>query len=163
MGAAEEVRRVVDPTLSFADARLAKLAFYWQEQAKDGRVPDRAGFGPDELHRFGLVANVVLLDVVDGGMRFRLRLVAAGVTTISGRDNTGRFLDEIYAPADYAPIADAIRWTLRERRPLRTTGTFALIGKEYIAYEAFTAPLASGGTEPVMIIIAVVRRSGGAG
>jgi hypothetical protein len=159
MGAEEETRRLVDPTLSFADPRLAKLASYWQEQAKDDRIPDRAAFGPDELHRFGLVTNVVLLDVLDGGARFRLRLIAAGLTAISGRDNTGRFLDEIYAPADYAPIADSIRWILREHRPLRSTGTFAMVGKDYVAYEAFTAPLASGGADPVMVIIAVVRRS----
>jgi hypothetical protein len=158
MGAEEEARRIVDPTLSFVDARLAKLAVFWQGHAKDGRVPDRAAFGPDALHQLGLIGNVVLFDVIDGGARFRVRLVASGLTAITGRDNTGRFFDELYAPEVAAPIEESMRWTLRERRPLRSKGTFALVGKEFIAYETFTAPLTNGGEEAVLILTAVARR-----
>jgi hypothetical protein len=159
MGGEDETRRIVDPALSFVDARLATLVLYWREHAESGGIPDRAAFGPDALHRLGLIANVVLFDVIDGGARFRVRLVASGLTAMSGRDNTGRFLDELYPAETYEPIAESMRWALRERRPLRTRGTFALVGKEFIAYEAFTAPLTNGGADATMIITAVVRRS----
>src|SRR5215470_15931847 len=145
MGAEEEPSRIIDPTLAFVDPRLTRLVAYWQEQAKSGRVPDRAAFGPDVLHRLGLIANVVLHDVVDGGARFRVRLVASGLAATTGRDNTGRFLDEVYAPEVYESLAESMRWVLRERRPLRSHGTLALVGKEFIPYEAGIAPLANGG------------------
>jgi hypothetical protein len=157
MGAAEETGRVVDPTLAFSDARLLKLAAYWQEQGGGG-VPDRAAFGPEALHRLGLVANVVLHDVLDGGARFRVRLVASGLTALTGRDNTGRYIDEVYPPEVSRPLIESMRWVMRERRPLRSSGTLALVGKEFIAYEAFIAPLTNAGAEIAMIIIAVVRR-----
>jgi hypothetical protein len=159
MGAEEEARRAVDPTLAFVDARLRTLLAYWQERAKDGRVPDRTDFGPETLHRLGLVANVALHDVVDGGARFRVRLVASGLTAITGQDNTGRFFDEIYPPEVSGPIIETMRWTLHERRPMRSWGTLALVGKEFIAYEALTAPLTNGGPDIAMIITVVVRRN----
>jgi hypothetical protein len=37
-----------------------------------------------------------------------------------------------------------------------------MVGKEFIAYEGFTAPLTNGGAEATMIITAVVRRDRGA-
>ncbi len=156
---ARDTRRAVDATLSFVDPHLATLVAHWQEHARDGRVPDRAAFGLDALHAMGVLPDILLFDAVDGGARFRVRLVGTGLTRLSGRDSTGRFLDELYEPEDYDPMAESMRWTIRERRPLRITGTFALVGKEFIPYEALMAPLANGGTAVEMIIFAILRQA----
>ncbi len=156
--------RLVDPTLSFVDRRLAKLAALWLERATDG-VPERAAFGPEVLHGLGLLPYVILVDVVPsvdggvggGGERFRYRLIGTEITAAVGRDVTGRYLDELYPPAIYEKRAEPLRWVLRERRPLRATDRLDMPGKEHLCYEALCAPVVNGGSVITVIMIAVVR------
>src|SRR5262245_25491937 len=104
-GQAAGGRRIVDPTLSFADPSLRKLASTWQEYAASGRIPDRTVFGPEALHALGVLPSVMLVDVVPGAdenaVRFRYRLVGTAIVAVSGRDSTGKFFDELYAPDAY--------------------------------------------------------------
>jgi hypothetical protein len=153
---ADHSGRIVDPSLSFVDPRLAKLAALWTARAAGGHIPDRSAFGPETLHALGLLPNVMLVDVVDGGARFRYRLIGTEITTTVERDATGKFFDELYKPRTLKNRTESMRWVLRERRPLRTADHLDLQGKEYIGYEALVAPLANG-DEIVLILIAVVR------
>lgn len=58
------------------------------------RMPARADIDPVELPRFAL-PNLVLLDIFEGGERFRWRLTGTGVVDRFGRDATGRFGEEV--------------------------------------------------------------------
>src|SRR5262245_23618100 len=141
---ADHSGRIVDPGLAFVDPRLAKLAALWREHAQGERIPERGAFGPDALHALGVLPNVMLVEVVDGGARFRYRLVGTEITTTVGRDATGKFFDELYTPRTLKNRTESLRWVLRERRPLRTTDRLDVKGKEHIGYEALVAPLGNG-------------------
>src|SRR5262249_4977641 len=125
--------------------------------AQDGRIPERSAFGPETLHPLGLLPNVMLVEVIDGGARFRYRLVGTEITSTVGRDATGKFFDELYTPRTLKDRTAALRWVLRERRPLRTADHLDVRGKEYIGYEAFTAPLSGGSDDMVLVMVVMVR------
>jgi hypothetical protein len=156
----EHSGRIVDPTLAFVDPRLARLAALWLEQAQEGRIPARGAFGPEALHALGVLPNVMLVEVIDGGARFRYRLVGTEITTATARDATGKFFDELYAPRTLKNRTAALRWVLRERRPLRTTDHLDVQGREHIGYEALVAPLGDGGSDIALLMIVMIRAAG---
>lgn len=101
-----------------ADRRLARLLAYWQhKRPAPDRLPRRADIDPLELGR-ELLPYVALIEVADGGARFRFRLVGTRLSADAGLDLTGRFIDEVNPSRDYADyIGGLYRLTLRERRP----------------------------------------------
>ena len=78
---------------AIADVRLRALFGYWREKRGDGTMPARADLDPLEIPT--LLPIVGLVDVLDGGARFRYRLVGTEIVDVDGHDATGRFLDEV--------------------------------------------------------------------
>lgn len=152
------VGRVFDPGLAFVDERLRRTVAHWQECARTALsgVPDRTAFGLETLHAVGALPRVLLIDVIDGGARFRFRLIGTALTAIAERDVTGRYLDEIYPPDVYAKSKGSFDWVIRERRPVRVVDTFEFSGKEYIGYEALLMPLGSGGADVALVLVVAI-------
>ena len=151
------LRRIFDPDARFVDPRLQRTCALWQETARDAphRLPDRGAFGLETLHELQVLTRTMMMDVVDGGARFRYRLIGTALTTLAERDVTGRFLDEVYPRDVYEKFKGTLDWVIRERRPARAMDTFKFRDKEYIGYEALVAPLAQGGGGDVAIILVV--------
>ena len=106
---------VEDTTI--ADVRLRALFGYWREKRGDGAMPARADLDPLEIPT--LLPIVGLVDVLDGGARFRYRLVGTEIVEVDGHDPTGRFLDEAPPDSGYADyLIGLFREVTRERRPL---------------------------------------------
>lgn len=80
-------------------AGLRDFYRYWLAKRGGRRVPARADIDPIEIRRF--LPNIFMLDVIDGGARFRYRLVGTAVGNAIG-DYTGRYVDEALPPAQYA-------------------------------------------------------------
>ncbi len=152
------VGRVFDPGLAFVDERLQRTAGYWREAARaaPAGLPDRTAFGIEALHAVGALPRAMLIDVIDGGARFRFRLIGTALTAIAERDVTGRFLDELYPPDVYAKFKASLDWVIRERRPVRAVDTFEFSGKEFIGYEALVAPLAMGGADVAVLLVVAI-------
>ncbi len=92
-----------------------QLYAYWLSKHVDGRLPGRADIDPlPEIPR--LVANLILLDVLPDGYRYRV--VGTEVVFRSGHDRTGRALGssgkEPGAVAAFRGYAD---WVVAERKP----------------------------------------------
>lgn len=93
----------------------------------------RAAVDPVEIPS-AILPNLVLLDVLDGGARFRWRLSGTGVTSRFGRDVTGRFDVEVlsgnylafvrammrHAHDARVPIYSVAIWRFRDERMLTT-------------------------------------------
>lgn len=152
------VGRVFDPGLAFIDERLQRTSAHWQACARTAPsgLPDRTSFGLEALHALGALPRVLLIDAIDGGTRFRFRLIGTALTAIAERDVTGRFLDELYPPDVYAKFKASLVWVMRERRPVRVVDTFEFSGKEFIGYEAMVAPLADGGTDVAVAMVVAI-------
>ncbi len=102
---------------AIADARLRALFGYWREKRGDRAMPARADLDPLEIPT--LLPIVGLVDVLDGGARFRYRLTGTEIVDVDGHDPTGRFLDEAPPDAGYADyLIGLFREVTRERRAL---------------------------------------------
>jgi hypothetical protein len=71
---------------------------YWLSKRGGKRVPARADIDPVEIHRF--LPNIFMIDVIEGGARFRYRLVGTAIGDAVG-DYSGRYVDEALPPAQY--------------------------------------------------------------
>jgi len=139
-----------DPTNALVSEPLERLLVLWESKRRGGALPSRSDFTVEEFLGFG--GRVALIDVEREPLRFRYRLVGTRIVEALGRDSTGRYFDELYAPDYYRHIEAHFSGIIEERAPLRTTGNMAHIYKPYVAVEGINIPLASdGGTVDMFI------------
>jgi hypothetical protein len=127
------------------------LLDYWLSKRGNRRMPSRADIDPAEL--VGLLPNLMLVDVVEEGARFRFRLVGTRVARASGEDRTGRFLDEYAFFRAYPSVTDQYRQAATEGEPLLATEIF--FNREHgTAYdvERLLLPLGHNGEKADMLL-----------
>ncbi len=106
------------------DERLRRLADYWSARCKDGAVPARADIDPLDFP--ALLSNIMLIErVMEAGKdRYRFRLAGTDIARFTGRELTGRFLDEV-VPADYHDyVRQMNRVALSRRRPVYSSSLY---------------------------------------
>lgn len=110
------------PLTDFADqidhGGLRDFYAYWLAKRGGKRVPARADIDPIEIHRF--LPNIFMLDVIDGGARFRYRLVGTAIGNAVG-DYSGRHVDEALPPAQYEVYRRKYQRIVRELAMLYET------------------------------------------
>ncbi len=87
------------------------------------RMPARADIAPVDLPRPAL-PNLVLLDILDGGERFRWRLTGTAVVNRFGRDATGRFGEEVLTGHYLQFLTSLVRQVCRRRVPVYSHAIF---------------------------------------
>lgn len=137
---------------------LRQLHAYWDEK-RAGRIgPTRAEIDPVDFR--SAIGWTALVDVVDGGASFNVRLWGGNMSAISPNDYTGRtsadFVDREIAPA----IVDNFRWVVENRRPLsmprdRTTAT------RHYRYESMALPLSEDGEKVTQLLVTAIPPVGG--
>ena len=83
-------------------AEQRALLDYWLRIRGDRPAPARADVRPEEIGA-AVLPHVGLVDVLEGGARFRYRLVGTAMNRLYRRDYTGTFVDVAKAP-DYAGV-----------------------------------------------------------
>jgi len=141
----------LDPTLGFHSPLLADLHGYWLKKRGAGAMPRRRDIDPLDPELRPHLGFVVLTDVV-APERFRFRLVGSLLAEAVGRDSTGKYLDEVYSPADYERMILAYRWVVAHRAPLRVTGNLRHANRAWISMESVDLPLSSDGRGVDMIL-----------
>ena len=93
---------VYDKETSFEDVatpqleRLVALQQVWESKCKDGRLPSKADFPPEDVKPW--LGHILLLDVSRNPARFRVRLMGGNLVSYAGTDFTGKWLDEVFDP-----------------------------------------------------------------
>jgi hypothetical protein len=141
----------LDPGLCFQSPLLDDLHRYWLKKRGERAMPQRADIDPVDPEIRPHLGFIVLTDVVQPG-RFRYRLVGSMLTRLVGRDATGRYLDELYSPADYEYMIVAYRWVVEHRAPLRIAGNLRHANRSWIDMESIDLPLSSDGQTVNMIM-----------
>jgi hypothetical protein len=139
------------------DQRLCRLADYWFARRPADGVPARSTIDPLDFP--ALLPNIMLIERVieDGADRYRFRLSGTEVVHHTGRELTGRFLDDVL-PADYHDyVRQMNRIALDRGHPVYSS---SLYHDEGNAVNAITyrliMPLASGNAtpaEPDMLLV----------
>ncbi len=147
---------------AITDARLRALFGYWREKRGDRAMPVRADLDPLEIPT--LLPIVWLVDVLDGGARFRYRLMGTEIVDVDGHDPTGRFLDEVLPDSDYADYwVGLFREVTRERRPLYGESDFRGRGRIERRVRHLLMPLSRDGRAVDMIFGGQVTAAFGRG
>jgi hypothetical protein len=140
----------VDAELRFETPRLVDFVRYWEGKRRDARLPSRADIDALEMKRF--LGDVFMLDVIGEPPRFRYRLVGVNIVREVGRDSTGRFQDEVYAPRQAAENDAHYRWICAHRRPTRNFGVINWVDRQFLRYEIANLPLARDGATVDIIL-----------
>lgn len=131
----------LDPDLHFVRPELAGLLALWEEKRGDRTLPDRSDFSPFILKPY--LPRIVIYEAVnaDPQRRFRFRLYGTLIGQHTGRDATGRFLDDVMPPETYVDFRDTLERLLTQQRPLRINGSLHYLDRQYIHFESICLPL----------------------
>src|SRR6185312_11938863 len=141
-------------SLSFDKLDLLRLVTVWQDK-RDGRaIPSRGDLTARDLK--DVLNRTLLFERIEApeGRRYRVRLMATGLTRIWG-DLTGKYVDEA-VPAKLLP-----RWhafldvTLAAGRPLRFVARVDYQQKDFLVAEIAAAPVSDDLGNPTMVICAL--------
>lgn len=139
----------LDPDLKFVRPELRDLAALWERQRGSRSIPDRADFSPFELQPY--LPRVLIYEVMqeDSRRRFRIRLYGTLISKYSGRDSTGKYVDEIMSPQAYEDFNRGLSWATDNRKPLRAAGSYHFVDRSFVKFESITLPLGLRGSEDV--------------
>lgn len=136
-----ESRFRLDPSLRFVRPELRELAALWEEKRAGRIAPDRADFSPFVLRPY--LPRILIYEVArsETGRRFRIRLYGTLISQYSGRDPTGKFVDEIMSEQAYADFNRGLSWAVDEAKPLRAAGSYYFVDRSFVTFESITLPL----------------------
>jgi hypothetical protein len=139
-----ESRFRLDPELRFQRPELRLLAALWDEKRAGRIAPDRADFSPFVLRPY--LPRVLIYEIVQEPewRRFRIRLYGTLISQYSGRDPTGKFVDEIMTEQAYADFNNGLSWAMDHAKPLRAAGTYYFVDRSFVQFESVTLPLTVG-------------------
>jgi len=140
--------RLVAGTSVDPDERLDELYRYWRRVRGVRPMPTRSDIDPTEIP-VRVLPYVLMTDVVDGGARFRFRLVGTEAVVGIGSDLTGRYVDEVNQSPRYREYITALyRRVLAERLPVFSMSHYPRPGDPdggYHAAQRLMCPLSSDG------------------
>lgn len=142
-----ESRFRLDPELRFDRPELIDLAALWEEKRGRRVTPDRADFSAFVLRPY--LPRVLIYDVVADGpaYRFRIRVYGTLISQYSGRDRTGKFVDETMTAAAYVDFNRGLSWVVEQKQPLRAVGNYSFVDRSFLEFESITMPLTAGGSD----------------
>ena len=76
--------------------------------------------------------------------RFRIRLYGTLISQYSGRDSTGKFVDEIMSEQAYNDFNSGLSWATDNAKPLRAAGSYSFVDRSFVRFESVTLPLTIG-------------------
>ena len=144
----------VDLELRLEHPALRAIREYWESKRSGGALPSRVHLEPVEMK--GFLQHVLLVDVQQSPRRYRWRLVGTAITEALGRDNTGRWFDEIYDADSLASMVGGYDMIVASRRPVRVVGRAAFAGKPHTRFEAVSLPLAAADGAIDMVLVGAV-------
>lgn len=128
------------------DPIIQGLMAFW-DQARGARaMPSKSDIDPVRLGA-RLLPHILLVEIVDGGARFRYRLCGSANTDAAGIDLKGRHVDELNPDPDYIRYMTGLyRRSLETRRPVYSESRYLAL-KSDSARDArrLVCPLAEDG------------------
>jgi hypothetical protein len=137
--------------LDIPNRRLREFYDYWNAQRGTRTMPDRRAIDPIEMWRW--LGNLVLLDVIDGGVDFRYRIHGSVLAGRVGMDLTGRLLSEA-THSHRDTVLHQYAEVCRSRKPLLILET-RYQGPPYTVVDRLVLPLSENDEQVTMIVAAI--------
>lgn len=148
----DEVARVepLDRLDQVISPLLRTVYAHWKKERERGALPSTASIDPTALR--SAVDRLVLFEVVDGGKRFRYRVIGKTCAERVGVDLAGRYLEDHPRPRFASSATNALREVVRTRQPHVFSALRAIEG-HYWAYQAVLLPCADGGDDVTRVLV----------
>lgn len=104
------------------DARLSELYRYWLSRCGGRTAPARGEIDPADIP--GLLPHLLLVEMLEGGLRQRYRLVGTEVERHFGCHMTGRCVDELMRGAYLDYIRSLYRTLIERRAPVYSENSY---------------------------------------
>lgn len=129
----------------------------WMELCRNGHLPARSDFPPESLTPW--MGHIQIVERVCEGssVRHRVRLVGTRIVYYEGRDNTGKFLDDVIPADQRDALLEPYRRCADSRAPVHSTFyscSEAAISSEL---ERLILPLAADGETVDQFLVAIYR------
>lgn len=134
---------------------------YWNAIRGQRPAPRREDFDPADIPQF--LANVVLLEVVDGGSDFRFRVVGEAVRRASFGNHTGSLLTTLPHIAQDGPLLEALRDAVSSRAPVRNPVPYEGPRKEIVLSDHLALPFVGedGEVSHLLLVVDLIDRRAG--
>ena len=141
------------------DLILGPALAYWAQKRGSRSMPSRRDIDPVELPP-KLLPNLQIIEVIDGGTRFRYRLVGTASVEAFGSDYTGRYPDEMFSDDRLNFIQSIYRRVYETKLPLFSLNRYHTPKNiDLFAYRIYM-PLSEDGVE-VDNILGILRYQSG--
>ncbi len=128
------------------DLVLGTALTYWLEKRGARSMPSKRDIDPTEISA-KILPNLQLIDVIDGGARFRYRLIGTATVDAYGEDFTGRYPDEMF-PAELRDFIHGIyRRVCVSKAPLFLSNRYVTAKGFELASKRIYMPLSDDNTE----------------
>jgi len=141
------------------DPILGPALAYWMQKRGSRSMPRKRDIDPVELPP-KLLPNLQIIEVIDGGGRFRYRLVGTASVDAFGSDYTGRYPDQMFSDDRLNFIQSIYRRVYQTKRPLFSLNRYHTTkNTDLFAYRIYM-PLSEDGVE-VDNILGILRYQSG--
>lgn len=148
---AEIYRELADDASVLADPPMLRDFYAWWQGLRAGAEMPKA----DDVDPLGIprrvLGYVVLLDVEEGP-RFRVRLMGTQAAEQAGRDNTGKYVDEV---AGAEGVQTRCETLLRRRIPYFVDAPLSWTDREYKRYRTIVCPLSDAAGARIVRLVSV--------
>jgi hypothetical protein len=99
------------------DPILGSALAYWIKKRSARLMPCKRDIDPTEIPP-KVLPNLQIIDVIDGGARFRYRLVGTALVDAYGSDFSGKYLDEMFLDTRLNFVQSIYRTVAKSKMPL---------------------------------------------
>jgi hypothetical protein len=132
---------------------LKSIRDYWLDRRGRRRMPARSDLDPCDVPT--LIPYFLLTDVTYDPLSFRYRLIGTQITQISGRDATGRTIDEDLYGEKAERVKRAYLQVVASREPVAVREIAQFVRKDWLRIEALLLPLGETDEQVTMILSSV--------
>jgi hypothetical protein len=127
-----------------------ELYDYWVVKKRERPMPARADIDPAEIKK--LLPHLLLTDVVEGGKRFRYRLVGTSIAETFGGNISGHHVDEVMTGKYLNFIEGVYRDIVQQRKPIYSESMYNTGPTVGMKAERLMLPLSSDGEAVDMVL-----------
>jgi hypothetical protein len=142
------------------DPILGPAFTYWARKRGGRLMPRKCDIDPTELLP-RLLPNLQIIEAIDGGARFRYRLVGTASVEAYGSDYTGCYPDEMFSDDRLNFIQNIYRSVCRLKRPLFTQNRYHTSKDVDVFANRIYMPLSTAGDAVDFIFGVLAFHTGG--
>lgn len=128
---------------ALADPRIRKVYEYWLSKRLGGRLPARKDMDPVDI--YDCLASVMILNVIEDGADFRVRLAGTQVEEAYGQPIKGLMLSTLVDAEAWQQVAARLRGAVASGEADFRSASLAAIGRDFLQFDRVALPLSDDG------------------